>query len=153
MKGMLRCKFSPASNKLVSASMSFDTGAVLAQLHAIVKANKDAAGAALAGLNINCDEAAAAAVAASQADAIIDSLQMPRFVDSAVPAAVTVVQSSSVSESSGASHTSAEQNKADIISGDEESDSDSNVHEKDVANGSGHDESVVTAEPNATAAA
>jgi len=107
---MLRCKFSPASNKLVSATMSFDTGAVLSQLRA-VRGKGDALDAA----------ASAAQVAATQADAILDSLQMPRF-SAPVPSAVTVVPSSSSVESGSA-------DKGE--SGDDESDSDSNANEKE----------------------
>eukprot|EP00522_Entomoneis_paludosa_P003366 CAMPEP_0172472360 /NCGR_PEP_ID=MMETSP1065-20121228/68294_1 /TAXON_ID=265537 /ORGANISM="Amphiprora paludosa, Strain CCMP125" /LENGTH=735 /DNA_ID=CAMNT_0013230495 /DNA_START=1013 /DNA_END=3220 /DNA_ORIENTATION=+ len=62
MKGLIRGKFSPASNKLLSASISFDCGALAAQL----QLHKSATGG---------DEVAAEA-AASQADAILDSLEI-----------------------------------------------------------------------------
>jgi len=95
MKGILRGVFSPASNKLLSASMSFDTGAILSQ----IRKNP-----ILSRLNIDlCDDAAAAAAAAAQAaansaDALLDSLQMPRLAVT-VPNAVTVVTPSSGNES------------------------------------------------------
>lgn len=91
MKGILRGVFSPASNKLLSASISFDTGAILSQ----IRKNP-----ILSRLNIDlCDDAAAAAAAAAQAaansaDALLDSLQMPRLAVT-VPNAVTVVTPSS----------------------------------------------------------
>jgi len=135
MKGMLRCKFSPASNKLLSATMSFDSGAVLSQVRS------------------GGEEASAeAAVAASQADAILDSLQMPRFV-AAVPTAVTVVKSSNVSESSNHSTTAAEHSKADIVSGDDESDSDSNANANDVSSNNDSPAAAATAPVAAAPAA
>ena len=89
MKGILRGVFSPASNKLLSASISFDTGAILSQ----IRKNP-----ILSRLNIDlCDDAAAAAAAqaaANSADALLDSLQMPRLA-ATVPNAVTVVTPSS----------------------------------------------------------
>jgi hypothetical protein len=84
-KGIVRGKFSPASNKLLSANMTCDTGAVLIQLQK------------MSGTAFQVDAACfdAAQVAASQADAILDSLQMP-----CLPAAVIVHPSSSSSEGS-----------------------------------------------------
>lgn len=83
MKGIIRGKFSPASNKLISAKISCDTGSVLLQLHK------------LSGEFEN-DVAQAAA---SKADAILDSLQVP-CIPSHVPTAVLVDPSSSSSEGS-----------------------------------------------------
>eukprot|EP00531_Pseudo-nitzschia_arenysensis_P000216 CAMPEP_0116142214 /NCGR_PEP_ID=MMETSP0329-20121206/14788_1 /TAXON_ID=697910 /ORGANISM="Pseudo-nitzschia arenysensis, Strain B593" /LENGTH=687 /DNA_ID=CAMNT_0003637433 /DNA_START=264 /DNA_END=2327 /DNA_ORIENTATION=+ len=70
VKGHTRAKFCPASNKLISVVMSFDTGAILSQVDLInkVKASSEAEAAA-----------AAAQVAANEADALLDSLQMPHF--------------------------------------------------------------------------
>lgn len=89
MKGIVRGKFSPASNKLLSASLTCDTGAVLIQLQK------------LSGPPAQVDPAffEAAQVAACQADAILDSLQMP-CLSASVPTAVIVDASSSSSEGS-----------------------------------------------------
>ena len=70
IRGSIRACFCPASNKLVSACLMFDTGAVLSQLQEILNTSGGATTA----------EAAAAAQAAShRADAILDSLQMPHM--------------------------------------------------------------------------
>jgi hypothetical protein len=93
LKGTLRANFSPASNKLISASISYDTGIVLSQLHQLFDTTK---------ITDPCDEveaAVAAQVAASEADAILDSLQMPH-IEAAVPANVTVVPQSGSSAGS-----------------------------------------------------
>jgi hypothetical protein len=71
--------------------MSFDTGVVMSQ----VKADRDSDFAA------DYDFVGDAEVAASQADAILDSLQMPRL-SNPVPTAVTVVPSSSSSSDGSA---------------------------------------------------
>ena len=68
-KGSMRSLFSPASNKLISVDIIFDTGAIIHQLehmgHAIVN-----------------HEVESAEAAANEADALLDSLQMPQmFVD------------------------------------------------------------------------
>lgn len=70
VKGHTRAKFCPASNKLISVVMSFDTGVIISQINLInkVKASSEAEAAA-----------AAAQVAANEADALLDSLQMPHF--------------------------------------------------------------------------
>mmetsp|Transcript_5220 Transcript_5220/g.12487 ORF Transcript_5220/g.12487 Transcript_5220/m.12487 type:complete len:641 (+) Transcript_5220:203-2125(+) len=78
VKGTVKAHFSPASNKLVSVSLAYDTGIVMSQVNQIKE---------------GCtDEVAAAQVAASEADAILDSLQMPHMPAS-VPSNVTVVPS------------------------------------------------------------
>lgn len=70
VKGQIRAKFSPASNKLISINLSFDTGAVMSQVNFIANAKE----------NSEADAAAAAAqVAANEADALLDSLEMPHF--------------------------------------------------------------------------
>jgi hypothetical protein len=81
----LKAKFSPASNKLISVSISYDTGIVISQLNQF-KANE--VGNEVG--NEEVDAAAAAQVAACEADAILDSLQMPHIEPSAVPSNVTV---------------------------------------------------------------
>lgn len=79
MKGVVRGKFSPASNKLISASLTFDTSRIA--FHA----------------NRFCisDGGKADIEAAQAADAMLDSLQMPRLaVPASFPSAVNVVHSS-----------------------------------------------------------
>ena len=78
--------------------MTFDTGAIVAQLQS--RKVPDAA-----------DNMAAAQAAANQADALLDSLQMPRLATK-VPSAVNVVHASS-SSSEGSSE------KAELDSDDE----------------------------------
>lgn len=77
-KGSFRGKFSPASNKLINALISFDTGLVVSQVRKVkdTRVSKH-------------EESAAAVAAAHQADALLDSLQVP-----AVPSAVNIVPSS-----------------------------------------------------------
>lgn len=71
-KGSMRALFSPASNKLISVDITFDTGSIVHQLecmgHSVVThyTEDDVAEAALA-----------AAHAANEADALLDSLQVP----------------------------------------------------------------------------
>ncbi|EEC51055.1 predicted protein [Phaeodactylum tricornutum CCAP 1055/1] len=100
LKGSMRGIFSPASNKLISASISFDTGSVQSQLHQLLRES---------GHHTPFD---AAEMAASQADAILDSLQMPQM-SMTVPSAVNVVPNSSSSSSDASS------NKDDSLSSDE----------------------------------
>mmetsp|Transcript_53266 Transcript_53266/g.129406 ORF Transcript_53266/g.129406 Transcript_53266/m.129406 type:complete len:707 (-) Transcript_53266:450-2570(-) len=85
MKGNARAIFSPASNKLITVSMTFDTGAIMSQINNLV---------AKAGPEINPDEVAAQE-AANEADAILDSLQMPHIEPSSIPAKINVVPPSS----------------------------------------------------------
>ena len=70
VKGHVRAKFCPASNKLISVVMSYDTGAILSQVNLINKVKESSEAEAAA---------AAAQVAANEADALLDSLQMPHF--------------------------------------------------------------------------
>lgn len=81
LKGTIRGTFSPASNKLLTSTMSFDSGIVVSQLRSLTGGMSEENGAL-----------AAAHAAASQADAILDSLQMPMV---SVPSAVVVPSSSS----------------------------------------------------------
>ena len=83
MKGIIRGNFSPASNKLISAKITCDTGSVLLQLQKLPGESEN-------------DVAQAAAF---KADAILDSLQVP-CIPSQVPTAVLVDPSSSSSEAS-----------------------------------------------------
>lgn len=82
LKGSVRGKFSPASNKLVSANISFDTGSAFFQLQKFAASKGE--------------PAVLEAAQAAQADAILDSLCLP---SGAVPSAV-IVHSSSSSEGS-----------------------------------------------------
>eukprot|EP00980_Cylindrotheca_fusiformis_P006477 scaffold1377_cov126-Cylindrotheca_fusiformis.AAC.22 len=82
IKGNLKAHFSPASNKLISVVMTFDTGAVVSQVNQILRGNSGSA-----------EEMDAAQVAASEADAILDSLQMPHMPS--VPTNVTLRRHSS----------------------------------------------------------
>lgn len=87
----MRAKFSPASNKLVSAELIFDSGRVASQL-ATAKAHTSETAD-------RCDEVAAdaaAQAAANEADALLDSLQMPHL--NAVPAAITVMAHSTATK-------------------------------------------------------
>jgi hypothetical protein len=84
IKGNVRAKFCPASNKLISVMMTFDTGIVMSQVNHIVKSAENDMDAAVA----------AAQVAASEADAILDSLQMPHIAPS-IPSKINVVPPSS----------------------------------------------------------
>ena len=85
LKGSLKAHFSPASNKLISVSMSFDSGIVMSQLNHVFKGP--------GAVHNEVDAAAEAAqAAASEADAILDSLQMPHIEpQSVVPTNVTVL--------------------------------------------------------------
>ena len=68
MRGSVRASFCPASNKLLSASIMFDSGAVLSQLQEF-----------LAIPSNTTSYGADAGSAAHRADAILDSLQMPQL--------------------------------------------------------------------------
>jgi len=92
IKGTMHALFSPASNKLLSAKILFDTGVFIAQLqHLTVSKSTESE-----EKNIDSYEAVAAAAAqtaANEADALLDSIQMPQL-SAAVPSAITVVPSS-----------------------------------------------------------
>jgi len=86
-KGSMRASFSPASNKLISVDLNFDTAAFVQQVQSMGDVSTDAA----------------AAVAAHEADALLDSLQMPQiFVDKEeVAAAAAAAGPVSVSSDDG----------------------------------------------------
>lgn len=66
-KGSMRASFSPASNKLISVDLTFDTGCIVHQLDR---------------LGMSTPNEANAAAAAAEAENLLDSLQMPQiFVD------------------------------------------------------------------------
>mmetsp|Transcript_14138 Transcript_14138/g.30715 ORF Transcript_14138/g.30715 Transcript_14138/m.30715 type:complete len:712 (+) Transcript_14138:732-2867(+) len=67
--GSMKSSFSPASNKLISVSVTFDTASIIQQVEAM-------------GDHAMSNTTDAAAAAAHEADALLDSLQMPQiFVD------------------------------------------------------------------------
>jgi hypothetical protein len=66
--------------------MSFDTSIVVSQMNHVFKYN--------VGAQCEPDEADAAQVAACEADAILDSLQMPHIPTASVPVNVNVVHAS-----------------------------------------------------------
>ncbi len=104
LQGVLRGKFCPASNKLVFASMSFDTGRIQSKM----------GGSKTLGVPVN---SAADIAAAQAADAILDSLEMPRLaVPVMVPSAVNVVHSSC--SSADDSSDKGELDSDDSVSGD-----------------------------------
>lgn len=88
VKGHIKARFCPASNKLLSVVMSFDTGTIISQVDLIQKVKESSEAEAAA---------AAARVAANEADALLDSLQMPHFeppsavAPSSMPATTNVV--------------------------------------------------------------
>uniref|UniRef100_A0A6U9VFM9 BZIP domain-containing protein n=2 Tax=Pseudo-nitzschia australis TaxID=44445 RepID=A0A6U9VFM9_9STRA len=107
LKGQIRAKFSPASNKLISVMMSFDTGAIISQLNIIAKAKHSS----------DADAAAAAAqVAANEADALLDSLEMPLFEP---PNSALISTKINVVPPSSASSATSNDEKAVICSDDE----------------------------------
>eukprot|EP00549_Striatella_unipunctata_P010690 CAMPEP_0118722110 /NCGR_PEP_ID=MMETSP0800-20121206/31161_1 /TAXON_ID=210618 ORGANISM="Striatella unipunctata, Strain CCMP2910" /NCGR_SAMPLE_ID=MMETSP0800 /ASSEMBLY_ACC=CAM_ASM_000638 /LENGTH=750 /DNA_ID=CAMNT_0006630179 /DNA_START=311 /DNA_END=2563 /DNA_ORIENTATION=- len=124
-KGMMRAVFSPASNKLASIIMSYDTGHVVKQLRGIAPC---AYTVSVPIADQTCDPVAAAAAAAQavEARAILDSLEVPRIPVS-VPSAISV----GVSTSAVASVTSSE--KSDCSS-DELEEGNSDVKTDKLAN-------------------
>mmetsp|Transcript_17561 Transcript_17561/g.23224 ORF Transcript_17561/g.23224 Transcript_17561/m.23224 type:complete len:901 (+) Transcript_17561:287-2989(+) len=88
LKGSMRSTFSPASNKLITVDLLFDTGLVSQQLKRLVIQHVVPAPATIQQpvpilSTDNCDAVAAAAAAAQaaahEADALLDSLQMPQL--------------------------------------------------------------------------
>lgn len=63
-KGSMRASFSPASNKLISVDLTFDTGCVVHQLER---------------LGVSTPNEANAVAAAAEAENLLDSLQMPQI--------------------------------------------------------------------------
>ena len=87
LKGLIRGKFCPASNKLLSAQVTCDTGAVLLQLHAF---------GSPAAEEKATKQASVSQVAMEQADSVIKSIEVPRL-PTQVPVSVIVHPSSSSS--------------------------------------------------------
>lgn len=120
MTGNMRAKFSPASNKLIAAEILFDTGNIASQLQLLDApkldrseelASKNELGAAVT--------AAEAQAVANEADALLDSLQMPQL-GSAVPSAITVLPNTQPVETSTA---------VSVTSSDKEDSSDESVED------------------------
>lgn len=82
-KGSMRSSFSPASNKLISVDISFDTGSIAYQLEHF----------GVSHTSQEAPNAAAAAAAAHEADALLDSLQMPQIYADQNPAEPVSVSS------------------------------------------------------------
>lgn len=117
LKGNMRAEFSPASNKLISAEIMFDTGNVAAQLQ-LLDAPKGDLNEDLDNCDMVAAAAAAAQAAANEADALLDSLQMPQL-GSNVPLAINFVSSSSLEgEMSGANTVSDKDDSSDEGFGD-----------------------------------
>lgn len=96
VKGQIQAMYCPASNKLISAVMRFDTGAIASQMNRIVKHKEE---------SIRVDSAETAAqVAANEADALLDSLQMPHFDPPNNPGTINYVPPSSVSSANSESN-------------------------------------------------
>jgi len=92
LKGTMHAHFSPASNKLLSAKILFDTGCVKAQLQQLILPRVTDSND-INKTTDSCDAVAAAAAAAqaaaNEADALLDSIQMPHL-SAAVPSAITL---------------------------------------------------------------
>ena len=101
----MTAKFSPASNKLVSVALSFDTGIVLSQINHVFKY----------AAYTDVDEADnAAQVAASNADAILDSLQMPHIATSAPNKVCVLPAISAASVTDGEKSDSSDESNGDV---------------------------------------
>mmetsp|Transcript_16398 Transcript_16398/g.24281 ORF Transcript_16398/g.24281 Transcript_16398/m.24281 type:complete len:704 (-) Transcript_16398:402-2513(-) len=94
-KGLMRAKFCPASNKLVSAEFSFDSGIIAEQLRELIVTRVVAAPAPMDTCDAVVAETAAH-VAVTEADALLESLQMPQLDVGAVPTNITVHPSESL---------------------------------------------------------
>lgn len=111
VRGNLSAKFSPASNKLISVEMSFDTGAIISQInHVFNNYHQDE--------HCEHEDADAAQFAASEADAILDSLQMPHIPTASVPTNVNVVPVSAASITDGENSHSSDESNGDVEDGD-----------------------------------
>eukprot|EP00568_Trieres_chinensis_P017617 CAMPEP_0183326546 /NCGR_PEP_ID=MMETSP0160_2-20130417/82456_1 /TAXON_ID=2839 ORGANISM="Odontella Sinensis, Strain Grunow 1884" /NCGR_SAMPLE_ID=MMETSP0160_2 /ASSEMBLY_ACC=CAM_ASM_000250 /LENGTH=978 /DNA_ID=CAMNT_0025494551 /DNA_START=115 /DNA_END=3051 /DNA_ORIENTATION=- len=82
LKGTMRATFNSASNKLMCAELLFDTGAVSSHLKALMVSP----GVAQQTCDAVAAVAAAAQMTASEADALLDSIQMPQLADVPAPA-------------------------------------------------------------------
>eukprot|EP00428_Durinskia_dybowskii_P065121 CAMPEP_0170368394 /NCGR_PEP_ID=MMETSP0117_2-20130122/7434_1 /TAXON_ID=400756 /ORGANISM="Durinskia baltica, Strain CSIRO CS-38" /LENGTH=422 /DNA_ID=CAMNT_0010623059 /DNA_START=21 /DNA_END=1289 /DNA_ORIENTATION=+ len=98
-----------AFNKLISVALNFDTGIILSQMNHTFKYGHS-----------DIDDVDAAQVAASEADAILDSLQMPHIATS-VPPNVNVVPASAVSITDGEKSDSSDESNGDADDNDQSS--------------------------------
>ena len=85
-KGLMKSSFSPASNKLITVDITFDTGTLVQQVQALADAQKSTTDAAMA--------------AANDADALLDSLQMPPIFNNKEKSEATTNDGGPVSVSS-----------------------------------------------------
>lgn len=93
VKGNIRAKFSPDSNKLISVVMSFDTSAIMSQVNLTAQVKESS----------EVDAAAAAAqVAANEAHALLDSIKMPHLEPSTKINVVPPSESSASSDEKAA---------------------------------------------------
>jgi hypothetical protein len=121
LKGIIRGKFSPASNKLISSSISFDTGIVSTQLRMRTNAAMTMLMAPPTTAAAHQQQETADAEAAAQADAILDSLEMPH-VDVLVPSSIVSVMlqpPASVSDSCSSMGESTNDKDTGMMSSDE----------------------------------
>lgn len=86
--------------------MNFDTGVITSQMNHLFKYNQS--------VHCESDDADAAQAAASEADAILDSLQMPHIPTAAVPSNVNVVPISSASITDGENSHSSDESNGDV---------------------------------------
>lgn len=108
LQGNISAKFSPASNKLISVALNFDTGIILSQMNHTFKYGHG-----------DIDDVDAAQ-AASEADAILDSLQMPHIATSGPPT-LNVVPASAVSITDGEKSDSSDESNGDADDNDQSS--------------------------------
>ena len=90
--------------------MSFDTGAISSQMNQLFKYKQ--------GEHFEPDDADAAQVAANEADAILDSLQMPHIPTAHVPSNVNVVPASAASITDGENSHSSDESSGDVEDGE-----------------------------------
>merc|ERR1719203_551081 len=86
--GQMKSSFSPASNKLITVSVTFDTASIIQQVEAM-------------GDHAMSTTTDAAAAAAHEADALLDSLQMPQMFADQKDVAVAAAGPVSVSSDDG----------------------------------------------------
>lgn len=104
-KGLIRGKFCPASNKLLSAQVTCDSGAILLQLNSFGTQESTETAA-------NNKSVSVSQVAMEQADSVIKSIQVPHL-PTQVPVSVLVHPSSSSSEGSCDDESESEQASGD----------------------------------------
>jgi hypothetical protein len=104
----MRANFSPASNKLITAQIAFDTGSVVSQLQPFPRGSMGYGPA---------DDSIVMNQAAFQADALLDSLQVPQLNNNSVPSAITVVPNSASSSSDNSNEGSSDESEGEHADG------------------------------------